>query len=369
MNKFTHLKTYLNIPEAAKYFSNSFGENITEADVFQFALDGHLKLSVNIVNPVKVRRAKAVPWEETEWMLFPKLDYDETIPPAPLPPEKTSGNTKCPPQLQTCWNGIPEELQSHCIPVLLSKKINNNQFLIFDNQITKISGICDLPMIGSERLDVEHQYHLLTGGPVVALQDLDATYVEDENGTICQLQTHLSLLEPPTESITQLRSLEVTMSNDKIKRSVAKKILVEHRNEYKDEYFQERERELDKPFPAGNELNEYEPANSLPEDSVLVVRTAVLRNFEQSINDAHPPPAKELAANERNTLLTIIAALCDNSVITPADRGSASLIATMTEEIGAPVTDETIRNVLSKIPNALESRMKIKKEGKKKNKE
>lgn len=70
---------------------------------------------------------------------------------------------------------------------------------------------------------------------------------------------------------------------------------------------------------------------------------------------------KPLTTTERNTLLTIIAALCDDSVINPSDRSSASLIAKMTEDFGAPVTDETVRNVLSKIPDALQSRMRIEK--------
>jgi len=67
---------------------------------------------------------------------------------------------------------------------------------------------------------------------------------------------------------------------------------------------------------------------------------------------------KLLSTNERNTLLTIIAALCDYSAIKHQERGAASQIATMTQEIGAAVTDDTIRKALAKIPGALETRMK-----------
>lgn len=65
-----------------------------------------------------------------------------------------------------------------------------------------------------------------------------------------------------------------------------------------------------------------------------------------------------IGTTERNTLLTIIAALCDYSAIRHQDRGAAGKIAKMTEEIGAAVTDDTIRKVLSKIPDSLEPRMK-----------
>ncbi len=67
---------------------------------------------------------------------------------------------------------------------------------------------------------------------------------------------------------------------------------------------------------------------------------------------------KGLTATERNTLLTIIAALCDYSAIKIDDRGAASQIAKLTEGIGATVSDDTMRRWLKAIPNALETRMK-----------
>jgi hypothetical protein len=67
---------------------------------------------------------------------------------------------------------------------------------------------------------------------------------------------------------------------------------------------------------------------------------------------------KGLTATERNTLLTIIAALCDYSAIKPDDRGAANQIAKLTEEIGATVSDDTVRRWLKLIPDALATRMK-----------
>ncbi len=65
-----------------------------------------------------------------------------------------------------------------------------------------------------------------------------------------------------------------------------------------------------------------------------------------------------LQSNERNSLLTIIAALCDHSNIRHGERGVAGKIANMTEKIGAPVSQDTVLRALSKIPDALESRSK-----------
>lgn len=67
---------------------------------------------------------------------------------------------------------------------------------------------------------------------------------------------------------------------------------------------------------------------------------------------------RPLRTTERNTLLIIIAALCDHSEIKIDDRGAASQIARLTDEIGASVSDDTVRRWLKSIPDALESRMK-----------
>jgi hypothetical protein len=69
-------------------------------------------------------------------------------------------------------------------------------------------------------------------------------------------------------------------------------------------------------------------------------------------------PREDLDSRERTSLLTIIAALCDYSDIDPAERGSASKIAKMTEEFGARVSDDTVRKWLKAIPDALRGRMK-----------
>ena len=67
---------------------------------------------------------------------------------------------------------------------------------------------------------------------------------------------------------------------------------------------------------------------------------------------------KPLGKRERDTLLTIIAAFCKYEGWDVQGRGMATTIAKLTEDLGAPVTDDTIRRVLSQIPDALDARMK-----------
>jgi hypothetical protein len=65
---------------------------------------------------------------------------------------------------------------------------------------------------------------------------------------------------------------------------------------------------------------------------------------------------KRLNTMERNSLLIIIAALCDQSDIKLDKGGAATQIAKFTEDIGAPVSDDTVRRFLKLIPQAIQNR-------------
>lgn len=95
--------------------------------------------------------------------------------------------------------------------------------------------------------------------------------------------------------------------------------------------------------------------------SLIIEPDSVQENVDAMRGERNSPRAmmeKGLSTTERNTLLTIIAALCDYSAIKPDNRGAANQIAKMTEEIGATVSDDTVRRWLKLIPDALATRMK-----------
>lgn len=71
-----------------------------------------------------------------------------------------------------------------------------------------------------------------------------------------------------------------------------------------------------------------------------------------------PVENKPLAAKERNSLLTIIAALCSDSGIKHQDQGAVSVLTEILEEIGVHVDEDHIRTILKQIPEALITRIK-----------
>jgi len=86
---------------------------------------------------------------------------------------------------------------------------------------------------------------------------------------------------------------------------------------------------------------------------------AVCPDFE-TIQDSNPKPPlrKSAETNSRRTLLIIIAALAKKANIDLDERGSARKIMELTDEIGAHISDETIRKLKTEIVDAVESRMK-----------
>lgn len=66
--------------------------------------------------------------------------------------------------------------------------------------------------------------------------------------------------------------------------------------------------------------------------------------------------ATQMATTERNTLLVIIAALCKYSEIDLNERSATASLVQRTDDIGAPVSDDTVRKILNQIPDALATR-------------
>lgn len=265
--KLFKLREYLTVPEAAKQLSKMFEEDVSESDVLRLALDGRLTLSINFVNGAIVRRTKAIEWQDTDWMMFPmsppRLDT------SPLPPELTSGTLACPPKLQAMWDEIPEDEHRNYFPTLLCIEIDN-KLLKHENSITEIDGIWDLAMIGIERLDIEHQYQQLTGGPVVTRSTLSSAYIKNEQGVLHQIQEYFS---DPLSKPQSTQDLLQNIAKNKISRFEANILLEKH---YKEIGMDSKKWLIPK-----DELSDfYGAAEGLPSDCVLVVRTSALRDFE-----------------------------------------------------------------------------------------
>lgn len=315
MSKLLKLKDWLTLEDAAKHLSIMFGEDVAKADILRLALDGRLTLSVNMVNGALARCGPMVSGEQAKYTEFPS-DLKAAME-AKVPGDYEGGYTKLP-------EGVP---------------LNNGDVIELEPDIVSLRGIYDLPMIGNERLDVEHAYQALTDGPPVTLQGLDGAFVSAGDKTYCQLQESFDENEFQSGSAVQGRKLEAFIESEGLDAETADEMRAKH----KEDREQFKKRRAEKPAKEN-----YFPAGGLPADSVLVVRSDALLELQEAAS-AHDRRGGDLGTRERDTLLKLVIgmAIAGYRYSPDAARSDAPAeIASDLAKLGMSVTDDTVRKWL-----------------------
>ena len=176
MSKLSKLKHWLLVPDAARYLTLSFGEEVTEADVLRLALDQRLKLSVRFVNQTHARSGEIVQIDEASFREVQYRDGDDPI---------------------RIYGG----------PIILDSDGQPSHVINLATELCVLEGIFDLPMVGGERLEIERAFQKLISGPDVTDITLDGVFVEGANGKVFQLQVvaeHTEVLKQPAQEKPQL---------------------------------------------------------------------------------------------------------------------------------------------------------------------
>lgn len=233
------LKHWLTLPEAAKHLSGICGEEITESDVLHYAALGHLKLSVTFDTPTWAHYCHVVHYDVA------KLEDD-------------IAKNKYPEILN--WREYPSGME------LISLNLGEGKFLNVENNYLSINGLFDLPKFGSAWVKVEQKWRNLTGEPQVDKQKHDGTFLEGYGGVIYRLKDGINFSHYQENYLAQQRDLKRQIAEKNIGKENAEILL--------NQLAEEREAFLKETHKA-----------DLPKDSILVVRTDALREFEQLISD------------------------------------------------------------------------------------
>ena len=78
------------------------------------------------------------------------------------------------------------------------------------------------------------------------------------------------------------------------------------------------------------------------------------RNCLYKSIDALKQDNGDISQRKKNSLLVVIASLCDIAKVNPYDRGVSQLIVEATERLGVRISDDTIRNILEETRQAIE---------------
>lgn len=250
-SKLFKLKAWLTLSEAAKHLSGVCGEDVTEADILRLGLEGHLTLSVNLLDRPYAKIGKVV-----------HFDDDKLV--------EALAQGVYPEELDWCASLMQDT------PMLLNLRIGKNQYLRIEKTVVTLEGVWDLPMIGGESIFVEEKYHELTGGPIVELAALDGVYVQRTSGIVLKLQDYFEDMygysTARSKQLHKLRRLELSKSNNRRKEQ-----LLALRKEKLAKLTEQEE--------SWRKLDRYFPACTLPENSILVVRTEALRTFEHLLSE------------------------------------------------------------------------------------
>lgn len=315
MSKLFKLKEWLTVEEAAKHLSTVLGEEVAIADIYRLALDGHLVLSMSFPNHAYGNLGEVVGIERAK----------RFMPPAGMLDDIYAARGEC----------VPEE-------IVIADYIGNDQFINWSEKVNSIEGVWDLPMLASEKIDVDFVYHQLIGGPYIELVGLDGTFVR-RGDVYCRLVESWDDNEYQKGSLAAKKQLEKWIANNKVPKENIKPLWEKFDADRK-EYLAERD--------SRPRHKDFYPAGGLPQDGVYVVRTAAIVDFLAAINET-PANEKPLSTKERNSLLTLIAALCKEANYDLDKRGIAPSLAKATEELGKPLSDDTIRGILRQVKNNL----------------
>lgn len=280
MKNLFQLKKHLTILDAARHLTNILKDDVTEADVLELALDGHLKLSVNFVNYVRVRHGEFTGYENGSWCLLtqemksklsanhPKYDRDRHnhLSISYFPP---SDNLKK-------WP-YKKNLDAH-----------DDLYITLDKEVTTITGSWNLLLIGNERKYIENSIQQLRNSPLVTIKRLEGVFLE-KDGDIYQLQEHIHKNKKQFGAMAQLQDIELHIKNKNLNEEDAEKLLNQHmvaKQELNSDIFDDTS-------------NGYFPAPTLPMDCTLVVRTEALHNFEETIIDASNKSGKPTTPTDR----------------------------------------------------------------------
>jgi hypothetical protein len=294
-SKLLALKEWLTLDDAAKHLSLGFGEEVTRADVLRLALDGRLTLSVDFVNHARAKKGRLVALEECPFVVLPGLNASSTYNPG-LWSRNLSYS-----EISTLGPEIREAIEKGELVVTPGAiHFRDGEFLVLEEEVKSIDGVWDLPMVASERIDVEHLYQMETNGPQVTLMNIEGAFVVRDD-VVCQLQEDWDDDGDHTPgSRASGEALEETIREEKLPKEKADELRAHHRVQ------RARLREKWKQKPSSR----YYPAGNLPHDAVYVVRASALRAFEQSVlNTPSAETSKALSRREETTLLNIVGGL------------------------------------------------------------
>ncbi|OFC70827.1 hypothetical protein [Alteromonas confluentis] len=297
MSKLLKLKKYLPLTDATNYLSTVLEEQVSLADLYELALDGHLAISIRFPEQTFATETNLVSDKDSE----ARQTKAETV-----------------------------------LPTNTEKRIHY------------ISGTYDLAMLGLEKYEIRKLHQRETDGPVPTLAEMNGYFIKDE-GNVYQLLDSL----PVSKSEEMQNAVETELEALLISKGTSVQSLLDNPSAIFEQFDSEEIEQvmgLLNPFEVeqdGTYLLSLEDTNHQ-----FVVRREELDRFVTELekpSQSGESGDTKLYPIEKRTHLNMIRVLLNELKIDPAQRGVSSSILHMYQLMGVDITDNTIRKVLKEI--------------------
>lgn len=268
MSKLFKLRKWVTLEEAAQYLTISLGEPVSKAQLLKFGIDGLLAISVYFPNEQAVMIGKVLPYSEGKQILA----------------EKALKNR---PELA---DRIGEDLFNEMV-----------QFDVLDNLRLVTRGYCFVPDGENLAPNSEDLLHIIGDWELVPTGSGKQLLIDQFNIESTGFTHGRDVVHDYSEGFLIRMNSEGSFGflvnpygSNEIEKNIIESLSVELSEEEKEEM-----------------LDEWRDAHFLPKKSSLVVSTAALKRFEQSIEESENVAEVELTDTKEQTYLAIIGALLD----------------------------------------------------------
>lgn len=207
VSKLYKLKSWLTLNDAAKFLSLSLDEEVSVSDILHLALERHLKISVNIFTSIPAKKGKIVNILDSPVTILKRQKSGEITTHLPIQLNQSeptdlelelqllSGKTMRE-VFESCSKNFEKEVilgDEYCFAPLISR-IDEERGVVFESEITDISGLWDLSMYAAEVGQIQEIYQLQTEGDYEAAYSLEGVWLTEGSGQIYCLQNRFKRL-------------------------------------------------------------------------------------------------------------------------------------------------------------------------------
>jgi hypothetical protein len=159
MSKLANLKSWLTLSDTTQFLSEKLKENVSQAELFRLAMDGHITLSIRILEPTMSNIGQAVKADKAETMMSDQVEWPSYL----------------------TIRDLPEKPYV----IFTSPKLEHGLFFKKE-RFDFVSGIFDLRWGDGVSLALRNKYQQLTGGALFDESGLGC-YLSDVKGNIYEL--------------------------------------------------------------------------------------------------------------------------------------------------------------------------------------